>query len=115
MGILNQFIQVMYQIILCTCPEQKTAKDIAEQLISSQLAACVNIAPGISSIYQWQGKIEYSQEHLLIIKSHSSKYQNIENKIKQMHPYELPEIIAVPIELGLPEYLQWIDTCLSTK
>ena len=105
----------MYQIILCTCPDQKTAGYIAGQMIEHHLAACVNIAPGITSVYQWQGKIESAQEHLLIIKSHANQYQAIETKIKQVHPYELPEIIAVPIEHGLPEYLQWIDTCLSTK
>jgi periplasmic divalent cation tolerance protein len=115
MPILNQFSQVMYQIIFCTCPDQKTAKEIADQLIINHLAACVNIAPGITSVYQWQGKIESTQEQLLFIKSHSNQYQAIETKIKQIHPYELPEIIAVPIERGLPEYLQWINTCLSTK
>ncbi len=115
MVILKQFMPVMHQIILCSCPDQKTAGHIAEHMIKHRLAACVNIVPGITSVYQWQGKLESAQEHLLIIKSHSDKYQAIETKIKQIHPYELPEIIAVPIEHGLPEYLQWIDTCLSTK
>jgi len=105
----------MYQIILCTCPDQKAAAYIAGQMIEHHLAACVNIVPGITSVYQWQGKIESAQEHLLIIKTQINQYQAIETKIKQIHPYELPEIIAVPIEHGLPEYLHWIDTCLSTK
>lgn len=105
----------MHQIILCTCPNLKTAEQIAGHLISHKLAACVNIIPGITSIYEWQGKIESTQEHLLIIKSHSEKFCLIEQQIKALHPYELPELIAVPIERGLPEYLQWIDTCLSTK
>jgi len=105
----------MHQIILCTCPDQKTAEDIATYLIREKLAACVNIIPGITSIYEWQGQIEKAQEQQLIIKSHSDKYMEIEDRIKKHHPYELPEIIAVPIERGLPEYLQWINTCLSTK
>jgi len=105
----------MHQIIFCTCPDQQTAKQIAESLIRDKSAACVNIIPGITSVYQWQGKIESAQEHLLLIKSRVEKYSTIESKIKQIHPYELPEIIAVPIERGLPEYLQWIDSCLSTK
>lgn len=105
----------MYQITFCTCPNNKTAVAIAEQLIKHQLAACVNIIPGITSVYEWQEKIESTQEHLLIIKSRTEKFCAIEAKIKQLHPYELPEIIAVPIERGLPEYLQWIDTCLSPK
>lgn len=105
----------MYQITLCTCPDQKTARHISEHLIKNKSAACVNIVPGIISVYQWQGQIESTQEYLLIIKSTAEKYQAIELTIKTHHPYELPEIIAVPIERGLPEYLQWIDICLSTK
>ncbi len=105
----------MYQITFCTCPSRKSAEAIATQLIKHQLAACVNIIPGITSVYEWQGEIESAQEHLLIVKSRAEKFNAIESEIKQLHPYELPEIIAVPIERGLPEYLQWIDTCLSTK
>ncbi len=105
----------MHQIILCTCPDQKSAEDIASYLVSQKLAACVNIIAGVTSIYAWQGKLEKAQEHMLLIKSHSKQYPAIEQKIKSLHPYELPEIIAVPIERGLPEYLQWINTCLSTK
>jgi len=105
----------MHQIILCTCPDQKTAEDISSHLVSHKLAACVNIIAGVTSIYEWQGQIEKSQEQLLLIKSHIDKYVAIEDKIKSLHPYELPEIIAVPIERGHPDYLQWINTCLSTK
>lgn len=104
-----------YQIILCTCPDIKTGNDIASMLIKNKLAACINIVPGITSVYEWQGKIETSQEHLLIIKSHQCRYTLIESAIVEMHPYELPEIITVPIEQGLPDYLQWIDSCLSLK
>lgn len=105
----------MYQIIFCTCPDQKTAEQIASLLVEQKLAACVNIIAGVTSVYEWQGKIETSQEQLLIIKSHADKYDAIENKIKTNHPYELPEIIAVPIDRGLPDYLQWINKCLPTK
>lgn len=105
----------MYQIILCSCPDMSSASIIAERLVKHQCAACVQIMPGITSIYRWQDNLESAQEHLLLIKSHCDLYQIIETEIKQLHPYELPEIIAVPVERGLPEYLQWIDTCLSTK
>lgn len=105
----------MHQIIFCTCPNQESAEGIAEHLISQKLAACVNIIAGITSVYEWEGNIESSQEYLLFIKSHRDKYNAIEEAIKNLHPYELPEIIAVPIDRGLPEYLQWINTCLSTK
>jgi periplasmic divalent cation tolerance protein len=104
-----------HQIILCTCPDQGTAEKIARLLIEGQLAACVNILPGIQSIFSWQGKIESAQEHLLLIKSNKDNYGAIETAITSSHPYELPEIIAVALENGLPEYLNWIDSCLSSK
>ena len=102
-----------YQIILCTCPDKDTAEKIALLLITGKVAACVNILPGITSIYLWQQQIESAQEHLLLIKANKSCYQAIEKTISEHHPYELPEIIAVPIDNGLPEYLQWIDSCHS--
>jgi periplasmic divalent cation tolerance protein len=102
-----------YQIILCTCPDKDTAEKIARLLITGKVAACVNILPGIISIYLWQEQIESAQEHLLLIKANKSCYQAIEKTISEHHPYELPEIIAVPIDNGLPEYLQWIDSCHS--
>jgi periplasmic divalent cation tolerance protein len=104
-----------YQIILCTCPDKDTAEKLAQLLVDDKLAACVNILPGITSIYLWQKQIESAQEHLLLIKANKSSYQAIEAKIKKHHPYELPEIITVPIENGLPEYLHWIDSCHSYK
>ncbi len=105
----------MHHLIYCTCPNQEAAAKIAQRLISDKLAACVNILPGVSSVYEWQGQIETAQEHLLLIKSPKARYAAIEAAIKALHPYELPEIIAVTIESGSAEYLQWIDSCLSTQ
>lgn len=105
----------MHHLIYCTCPNQESAEQIAQRLISDRLAACVNILPGVSSVYEWQGQIETAQEHLLLIKSPKARYAAIEAAIKALHPYELPEIIAVAIESGSAEYLQWIDSCLSTQ
>ena len=102
-----------YQIILCTCPDQDTAEKLARLLVNDRLAACVNILPGLSSIYWWQGQSSSAQEYLLLIKAHKDHYQAIETCIKKHHPYELPEIIAVSIENGLPEYLNWINSCHS--
>ncbi|MGR9088761.1 MAG: divalent-cation tolerance protein CutA [Gammaproteobacteria bacterium] len=101
------------QIIVCTCPDLKSAETIARLLIERHLAACVNILPGITSIYRWQGRIESAQEHLLLIKSNEDSYQAVESALLDNHPYELPEIIAIPIEQGLADYLHWIDSCLS--
>ena len=102
-----------YCILLCSCPDQEIAKSIAQQLIILKQAACINILPGILSIYAWQGEIEHANEHLLLIKTRKDKYQLIEETITTMHPYELPEIISVPIENGLTTYLQWVDQSLN--
>ncbi len=84
---------------------------IANVLIDEGLAACVNIVPGLTSIYKWQGKKETGTEVLLIIKSRSDCYARLESTITSLHPYELPEIISVPIQHGLKSYLDWIDNC----
>ena len=104
-----------HQIIFCTCPDKDTAEKLARLLIDNDKAACVNILPGITSIYTWEGQIESADEHLLLIKAHKDHYQAIETALLDHHPYDIPEIIAVPIERGLPEYLHWIDSCLSVK
>ncbi len=96
------------QLILCTCPDRGCAENLANTVIEQRLAACVNILPGVSSVYRWQGKLESSDEILLLIKTHNHAYPDLEQLIRQLHPYELPEIIAVPIENGLPAYLNWI-------
>ena len=101
-----------YQIILCTCPDFEVANKIARHLVGAKLAACVNILPAVTSVYEWQGQIETAQELLLLIKSCHTHYSTIEAEIKRLHPYELPEIIAVAIEHGLPDYLKWINSCI---
>ena len=104
-----------HQIIFCTCPDKDTAEKIARLLVATNKATCVNILPGITSIFSWKDQIESAQEHLLLIKAHKDRYQAIETTLRDHHPYELPEIIAVAIERGLPEYLNWIDSCHSLK
>jgi len=104
-----------HHIIFCTCPDKDTAEKIARLLVTNNEAACVNILPGITSIYTWKEQIESVQEYLLLIKAHKDQYQAIERTVRNHHPYELPEIIAVPVERGLPEYLHWIDSCHSLK
>lgn len=103
------------QIILCTCPDHQTAETIARLLVERNLAACVNILPGLTSYYRWQGQIESAQELLLLIKTNSGRYPAVETAILENHPYELPEIIAIPVDQGLPDYLHWIDSCLSAN
>jgi len=98
-----------YILILSTCPDPDVAGDIAQALVAARLAACVNIVSGVSSRFHWQGRIDQADEHLLIIKTTHERYSDVENKIRSMHPYELPEIISVPVAGGLMEYLDWID------
>ena len=100
--------QTGYILILSTCPETGVAGDIAQALVAGKLAACVNIVTGITSRFRWQGRIDQVEEHLLIIKTTRDRYPDVERKIRSMHPYELPEIIAVPVTQGLAEYLDWI-------
>lgn len=100
-----------YQVIFCTVPELDFAQKCARELLSKKLVACVNILPAMTSIYVWQGEIETAQEHLLIIKAQANQYGEIENWLKSNHPYEIPEIVALPIQQGLPDYLNWISSC----
>lgn len=104
-----------YQVIITTCPDTVTAEQIARLLLEQKLAACVNIMPGLKSVYRWQGEIETAQECLLLIKSSGDYYAAVEACIRAHHPYELPEIIALAIDRGLPDYLQWIDSCLTSS
>ena len=98
-----------YLLVLNTCPGSITAKKIANTLVENQLAACVQIIPGIQSFFRWVGKVDNAEEQLLLIKTTSRRYPELEQCIRTMHPYELPEIVAVPISTGLLGYLSWID------
>ena len=100
-----------YLLILNTCPDKETAVRVANTLVDKGLAACVNILPGVTSVYHWQGKIESDEEHILLIKSTQNAYVAVESAIREIHPYELPEVIAVPVTEGLSEYLAWIEAC----
>ena len=97
-----------YQIIISTCPDSAVAEQLAGRLVDAQLAACVNIIPDVRSIYVWNDERQSDNEVILLIKAPESAYPAIENLIHEHHPYELPEIIAVNINSGLPEYLAWL-------
>ena len=91
-----------------TFPEIETARRIAQQLVTENLAACANIIPAVESIYRWQGKIENAQETLVFFKTTAPRYTAFQDRLKQLHPYEVPEIICLRIADGLPEYLHWV-------
>ena len=99
---------VKHILVLTTCPGSISSKKIAQELVTEKLAACVNIISGVQSFFSWVGKVDSANEHMLVIKTTMASYEALEKKIKKIHPYELPEIIAVPIETGLAGYLDWI-------
>ena len=102
-------------LVLCTCPDRDVALELSGPLIEQGLAACVNILAGVTSVYRWEGRVAQEAECLLLIKTTEARYPALEQALRTRHPYELPEIIAVPIEQGLAEYLQWVDRCTKTS
>lgn len=91
-----------------TCPNHTVALELARGIVQRKLAACVNIVPAIKSVYEWQGKIEEDDEVLLMIKTRSSKIPSLAEFVRGNHPYEVAEVISLPIEQGNPPYLKWI-------
>jgi periplasmic divalent cation tolerance protein len=95
-------------LVCSTFPEIETARRISKLLVTENLAACANIIPGVESIYRWQDKIENAPETLVLFKTTADRYGAFQDKLKSLHPYEVPEIICLRIADGLPEYLKWV-------
>jgi periplasmic divalent cation tolerance protein len=98
-----------YIIVICTSPSLEISNQLAEECVQKKIAACCNIIPGVKSIYEWEGKIEKSEEQLILIKSTEDNFKAIENTINAIHPYDVPEIISVKIDNGNEYYLEWIN------
>ena len=96
------------RIVLSTAGSQEEARKLAHHLVEHQLAACVNIVPQIESIYRWQGKVESSQEWLLLIKTTAERFPAVRDAILELHSYDLPECVTLTIEDGSPDYLKWL-------
>ena len=96
-------------LVLTNLPDRAAAERIADLLIEKNLAACVNILAPCRSVYRWKGAVQHDEEHPMLVKTTTERYAELERAIRSAHPYELPEIVAVPIEHGLPEYLQWVS------
>lgn len=94
-------------LVYVTCPPQAAAA-LAQTLVESRLAACVNILPGVTSVYRWQDEVQCDDESLLLIKTTRARYAALEQAVHEHHPYELPEVLAVAVEAGLPAYLDWL-------
>lgn len=108
MVIMNMDKENTYMVVLVTASSQEEASNIAKRLVEDCLAACVNILPSIRSIYRWQDKICDDQETLLIIKTEARKLKLLMDRVKEMHSYDLPEMIALPIVGGWEPYLAWL-------
>jgi periplasmic divalent cation tolerance protein len=93
--------------------DPQSAINIAENVVAQKLAACVNVLPAVYSVYHWQGNVESAKEHMLLIKTTKKNYQPLQQVIISLHPYEVPEIIALDITSGLPEYLSWINHSIN--
>nr|XP_054510258.1 protein CutA homolog [Agelaius phoeniceus] len=91
-----------------TCPNLSVATELARSLVQQRLAACVNIIPGVTSVYTWQGKLEEDSEVLLMIKTRSSRVPALSDFVRSHHPYEVPEVVALPVAQGNPPYLRWV-------
>ena len=99
-------------IVLVTC-QPDDANKLATDLVTERLAACVNVVPSVLSIYQWKEKIEKDTESILIIKSHRDLFSRLEARIKELHTYDVPEIVSLPIEAGHAPYLNWLNAQLQ--
>lgn len=95
-------------LVLSTVPDSDCARHVARTLVGEGLAACVNVVPGLLSVYQWQGAVEEAQELLLLIKCSRSAAAAVQKRLKDLHPYELPEILMFESTAGLPAYLEWV-------
>jgi len=97
-------------LVITTMPDRASAMSLAQTLVDERIAACVNVLADCTSFYRWQGKSETAVEVPVLIKTVDQHYSRLEQRIMSLHPYELPELIAVPITNGLPPYLRWIGT-----
>lgn len=104
------------RVVLVTCPSLALARKIARAVVEQRLAACVNVVRSpVESFYTWKGKVESAREHLLLIKTTAQRLSPLEREVKRLHPYDLPEFIAVPITEGSPEYLAWLSETTATR
>jgi len=95
-------------VVLVTAPSEATAVEIGRTLVDERLAACVNVVPGITSIYRWEGRREESAEALLLIKTRPEGYGALQRRVLELHPYSVPEVLGLPVAEGAPAYVQWV-------
>jgi periplasmic divalent cation tolerance protein len=98
---------------LCTCPEGDAAERLARALVEEGLVACANRLPGVVSTFRWQGRVEEEHETLLLLKTTTARLAALQERISSLHPYELPEVVAVPVNGGLDAYLDWVRSSVA--
>ncbi|MEX2527763.1 MAG: divalent-cation tolerance protein CutA [Gemmatimonadota bacterium] len=96
------------QVVLVTAPDTESAQSLGRAVVEEQLAACVNLIPGVHSIYRWEGSVETDDEVLLLVKTTRSRLDALIHRVHDLHPYDLPEVLALPVTAGLEGYLAWV-------
>ena len=107
-------METEFLTVFCTFPDLEIARLIVKRLVEERLIACGNIFPGIESIYRWKDQIEHASEVLALCKTTREKFPALESVFKELHPYEVPELVAAPISQGLPAYLAWVSENVSS-
>ena len=100
-------------VVFITAPTREEARALADKLVETQLAACVQILPEMESVYRWQGKVERQPEHLLLAKTTADQFEELEKQVREMHSYDTPEIVAFPLTDGSAGYLRWLEESVS--
>jgi periplasmic divalent cation tolerance protein len=100
-------------IVLSTVATAEDAEGLARALVERRLAACVNVVPGLTSIYRWEGEVRKDEERLLVIKSRAELFEELRAVLVELHPYDVPEVIALPVAAGHGAYLSWLDECVG--
>lgn len=102
-------------LVISNFPDRESAEAMARVLVEARAAACVNVLPGVTSVYRWHGRMEHAPETSIFIKTLRRHYDRVERLVRERHPYELPEVVAVHIEHGLPAYLAWVAAETSVQ
>lgn len=102
-----------YLVLLTTLPSEEQAVELAKELLERRLVACVNVLPGVRSLYRFKGVFSDDREHLLLMKTSAARYHDLAAAVSELHPYEVPELVALPVERGSKSYLGWVSESLN--
>jgi len=100
-------------VVLVTAPSEAMARELGQRLVDDRLAACVSVVPGVTSVFMWEGKREEASEALLVIKTRAERYPALQQRVLELHPYSVPEVLALAVEAGAPAYLRWVQDSVA--